>query len=475
MKRAFALVAVLVTVIVAVELGSIPAARGRVAESAKSRDAPLLLAAADGYIPERTQGFMDAPSFVAAAKQGDENAVRRALAVSPSLARATDALEMTALDWAATREHWHIFQQLIAAGAPVDRVGDDGGTVMHRVCHHDRADMLQLVLDAGGDITVQNQWGRTPLHVAARRGAPRVAKLLLAEGASPNIGTNEGWTPLHVAYMSGQPELVELLIANGADPQLRDGEAKVPADYAFERPAAISLDLAKLYIYQGLFDVREDFHFKGWVDEGKLLLQDYGTDELYPTGPDTFYCESEPWAVGFRRDDNGVVEGIEVQFLRRAVTGAKRDHPQYVGSAACRDCHLDEQHEGPYLEWIASRHAAAYWRLATQWALFLALERPHFQDMKNPQADDRCLLCHLTGAQDPDALYAPSYELEEGIGCETCHGPGSAYMAADVMSDRAAFLAAGGKIPDESTCRTCHRIEDAFDFAEFWPMIAHTP
>ncbi len=453
MRRAITLVVVLTLALVSVAIG------GRFQEEARAS----------------AQGFMDAPSFVAAAKQGDENAVRRALVVSPSLARASDVLGMTALDWAATREHWHIFQQLIAAGAPVDRVGDDGGTVLHRVCHHDRPDMLQLVLDAGGDITVQNQWGRTPLHVAARRGAPQVARLLLTEGADPNAGTNEGWTPLHVAHMSGQPNLVELLVANGADPQLEDSEGKVPSDYAFERPAAISIDPAELLAYQGLFDVTEDFHFKVWVDKGKLLLQDYGADELYPTGPDTFYCKSEPWAVTFHRGAGGGVEGIEVQFLRRAVTGTKRNHPMYVGSAACRDCHLDEQHEGPYLEWIASRHAAAYWRLATEWALFLALERPHFQDMKDPQEDDRCLLCHLTGAQDPDALYAPSYEIEEGIGCETCHGPGSAYIATDVMADREAFLAAGGRIPDERTCQKCHRIPDMFDFAEMWPSIAHTP
>jgi hypothetical protein len=424
---------------------------------------------------EGRQSSMGPADFVAAAQRGDENAVRRALAADPSLALANDALDMTALDWAATREHWHIFQELIAAGAPVDRVGDDGGTVMHRVCHHDRPDMLRLVLDAGGDVTVQNQWGRTPLHVAARRGAPGVAELLLAAGADPNIGTNEGWTPLHVAYMSGQPELVELLLANGADPQARDNQGKLPTDYAFERPAAVSLDPAALYDYQGLFDVSESFHFKVWTAKGKLFLRDFGSDELYPTGDDTFYCKSEPWAVAFSRDAGGRVDAIEVQFLRRAVTGTRRDQPLYVGSGACRDCHLDEQHEGPYLEWIASRHAAAYWRLATQWALFLALERPHFQDMKNPKADDRCLLCHLTGAQDPDALFASSYEVEEGIGCEACHGPGSRYLTTHATADRAAFVAAGGKIPDESTCRTCHRVQEAFDFDEWWPRIAHTP
>jgi hypothetical protein len=41
------------------------------------------------------------------------------------------------------------------------------------------------------------------------------------------------------------------------------------------------------------------------------------------------------------------------------------------------------------------------------------------------------------------------------------------------MSDRSRFLAHGGVIPDESTCRRCHRNSERFDFAEWWPRIAH--
>ena len=322
---------------------------------------------------------------------------------------------------------------------------------------------------------INTHCGRTPLHVAARRGARQVAELLLVQGADPNVGTNEGWASLHVAYRAGQPALVELLLAAGADPQRKDGEGKLPADHAFERPAAISLEPAELYQYQGLFDVDDDFHFKVWVEDGKLLLQDFGSDELYPTGPDSFYCRSEPWSVSFLRDDDGRVEKIEVHFLRRAVSGAKRDHPQYVGSHVCKECHLGEEQGNQYLQWVSSRHAGAYWRLATDWALFLAQQRPHFQGMKNPREDDRCLLCHTTAAQDPDALFAVTFDQQKGVGCETCHGPGSEYQAADVMSDRAAFLAAGGRIPDESACQACHRNPEQFDFNEWWPRIAHTP
>ncbi|MFH1844419.1 MAG: hypothetical protein ABIF77_14565 [bacterium] len=49
-------------------------------------------------------------------------------------------------------------------------------------------------------------------------------------------------------------------------------------------------------------------------------------------------------------------------------------------------------------------HAGAYWRLGSDWSMFLELLRPYYQDMKSPLDDDRCRLCHTTVAQDPDAL-----------------------------------------------------------------------
>jgi hypothetical protein len=412
-------------------------------------------------------------AFVAAAKRGDENAVRKSLEADTSLVSATDALGMTALDWAATREHWHIFRQLVEHGAPVDRVGSDGGTVLHRVAHHDRPDMLQLVVDAGGDIAQQNQWGRTPLHVAARRGCPRVARLLLDLGADPNATTREGWTTLHVAYRAGQPELVELLLAAGADPQARDSAGRVPADDAFTRPPARAIPEDQLFEYQGLYDVSEDFHFKVWAEDGRLMLRDFGDDALYATGPDSFYSESEPWSVWFQRDEAGEIAAIDVRFLRRAVRGTRRAHPEYVGSAVCMECHVAGEHGNQFVPWLRSRHAAAYWRLATDWALFLAHQRPHFQDMENPRTDDRCLLCHTTAAQDPDAILASEFAITEGVGCEACHGPGSAYVEPAIMVDREAFLAAGGRLPDEDTCRRCHRNAEQFSFAAWWPKIAH--
>ncbi len=334
--------------------------------------------------------------------------------------------------------------------------------------------MVQLLLDAGADITIQNQWGRAALHVAARRGHEGVARLLLERGADPRAATREGWSPLHVAYRSGHPRLVEVLLAAGADPQQRDTSGALPEDHAFRRPDPVAIDPDRLYQYQGLYDAGDDFHFKVWVEDGVLRLEDFSADDLYATGPDAFYCREEPWSVTFLRDAAGAVDEIEVEFLRRSVRGKKRASPFYVGSHVCMSCHSGGESGGAYVRWLSSRHAAAYWRLATDWSLFLAHQRPHFQDLTDPRTDDRCLLCHTTAAQDPDALFAQSFRREQGVGCEACHGPGSAYIDAEVMADRAAFVAAGGLVPDENTCRQCHRTPDGFSFEEWWPRIAHS-
>jgi hypothetical protein len=410
--------------------------------------------------------------LVAAAKRGDAHAVHRLLEDGADV-RAVDADGYTALHWAGIRGHFRIFRELLGAGAPVDAVGADGGTPLHWACHHDRADMVELLLDAGADLTVKNRWGRTALHVAARRGNAEVARLLLRRGADPNAATREGWTPLHVAYRSGNPELVTILEASGADPSRRDADGSRPSDHALVRPAEVPIDPARLADYVGLYALGEGGQVKVWRDGGRLRIREFAPDELYPIGEDRFFCRREPWPVTFLRGADGRVEAVELGFLRRTVRAERTRHPQYVGSRACRECHSTPEQGDPYVTWLHSRHSHAYWRLAGDWALFLGRQRPQYHDLESPLTDERCLLCHVTGAQDPDALFAGTFRPEEGVGCESCHGPGSDYVAPETMADHPAFLAAGGVVPDSATCQQCHRNSERFDFATWWPKVAH--
>lgn len=102
-------------------------------------------------------------------------------------------------------------------------------------------------------------------------------------------------------------------------------------------------------------------------------------------------------------------------------------HFKFVGDKACKTCHKVE-HES----WLASKHANA-------WALLKAEE----------QAKPECASCHSTGKTAADSLLT-------GVGCESCHGPGSEYKSMKNMKDHALFAAAGGLPVNEKTCAQCH-------------------
>jgi hypothetical protein len=422
--------------------------------------------------PALTDGGTRADDLSAAAKRGDLFAVEHYLRKFPESIEARDGSGYTALHWAGIRGKWEAFEALLAAGAPVNATGGDGGTPLHWACHHDRPDMVRLLLDRGADLSVQNRWGRTPLHVAARRGCDLVAALLIARGAEPDATTREGWTPLHVAYRAGHPRVVDLLLDSGASPELRDRDGKAPADGAFRRPEPISMESAELDPYVGRYALGPDASVKIWKEKGRLHLMEFAPDEIDPIGPDKFLCRREPWEVRFHRNDTGAVERIEIDFLRRTVSGNRLPDLEYVGSRRCGECHTGDDLGGQYVSWMRSAHGLAYWQLASDWAAFLASRRQEYSDIQEPEKEWRCLKCHVTGAQDLDSGFAATFRQEEGVGCESCHGPGSAYVDPEVMADRDLFLQNGGRIPGEATCRRCHE-GDRFQYDERLPRIAH--
>jgi hypothetical protein len=410
--------------------------------------------------------------LVDAAQRGDSHAVHKLIDAGAAL-DARGPMGYTALHWSGVRGDWRIFTELVAAGAPVNAVGSDGGTPLHWACHHDRPDAVRLLLDAGADISVSNRWGRTPLHVAARRNCRAVAELLLDSGADPNVTTNEGWTPLHVAALSGHLQMLDLLEDRGGDFTRKDFKGRTPRQCLRRPPHSIEIDHALLDDYVGIYDLGGGITIKVWLEEAGLRLREFAPDDLFPVGLDEFACRQEPWRVRFSRDTRGNVSTVEVEFLRRTVRGEKVDVPRYVGARVCTQCHTGADHERQDVVWMRSAHAHAYWDLGTDWAMYLAKLRPHYHDLENAMEDERCTLCHVTGSQEPDALFDASFRPQEGVTCEACHGPGSNYATTDVMADPEAFAAAGGRIPDEATCRGCHRNSETFEWEEMWPKVAH--
>lgn len=151
---------------------------------------------------------------------------------------------------------------------------------------------------------------------------------------------------------------------------------------------------------------------------------------------------------------------------------------KYVGANKCKMCHKGEKKGTIFEKWQESKHSKAYATLASEHAKEVAVKAGVKGD---PQQAAECVTCHVTAykaaADQKDATYA----LEEGVTCEACHGPGSAYKSLKVMKDITAGTAKGADFglikPTNEVCVTCHNPKSPtykeFKFAEASKLIAH--
>ncbi len=165
--------------------------------------------------------------------------------------------------------------------------------------------------------------------------------------------------------------------------------------------------------------------------------------------------------------------GLLAGLLLTAGTALAGDH-SYVGVATCKMCHKKAKTGDQYGKWLESGHAKAYETLKGEAAAKIVAEK----GLKgNAWELDECLQCHVTAHGVDAAQLGKKYKVEDGVGCESCHGPGSDYKKMKVMKDEAAAVAAGLVIPDEKTCVQCHNDKSptfkGFDFEERFAKIAH--
>lgn len=108
--------------------------------------------------------------------------------------------------------------QLIAAGADVNRSEPDGTTALLWAAYQSDAEMVTKLLQAGADPNAANSFGVTPLIQASRTGDAPVIEALLAGGADVAVSHPTGETPLMAASRSGHVDAVSMLLAHGSDP-----------------------------------------------------------------------------------------------------------------------------------------------------------------------------------------------------------------------------------------------------------------
>ncbi len=142
------------------------------------------------------------------------------------------------------------------------------------------------------------------------------------------------------------------------------------------------------------------------------------------------------------------------------------DGAKYVGSNKCKMCHMKQTKS---------------WKKTKKFHAIDALKPGNADDVKTKHGldptkdystDAACVKCHVTGFGQPggyamhdgtDKKVAKKMKKLANIGCEMCHGPGSAYVAlhTELLKTKRKYkveemYAAGMYKIDETVCTKCH-------------------
>ena len=151
---------------------------------------------------------------------------------------------------------------------------------------------------------------------------------------------------------------------------------------------------------------------------------------------------------------------------------------KYVGVTSCVGaCHKSESQGRQLSIWEESKHSQAYKVLQTPEADKIAQEK----GFTTPAAETpQCLKCHVLGKELDPSEFEDSFNKEDGVQCETCHGPGSEYKKLSIMKDKEKSKENGLIIhtEKEAFCTTCHNSESPtfkeFNYEAMWEKIKHT-
>lgn len=148
----------------------------------------------------------------------------------------------------------------------------------------------------------------------------------------------------------------------------------------------------------------------------------------------------------------------------------------YIGVEPCAICHKTEKQGSQLSIWKESKHSRAFETLKSERSANIIKEK----GILTPATESpECLKCHASGYNVDASLIGKKFKIEDGVQCETCHGPGSEYKDIRVMKDRALAIQKGLKVHEniEAFCLTCHNSESptyiGFNFDEAWEKIKH--
>jgi ankyrin repeat protein len=140
--------------------------------------------------------------------------------------------EKSAAELAEHQQWTSLKQQLSMGTSGINDLQPDGMTALHWAVHHENAEIVEVLLEAGRAADPQTQYYITPLRIACLAGHVEIARLLLQAGADPNHTLPGGETMLMTAARTGQPDVVNALLQRGADVNASDDQQQTAVMWA---------------------------------------------------------------------------------------------------------------------------------------------------------------------------------------------------------------------------------------------------
>lgn len=131
---------------------------------------------------------------------------------------------------------------------------------------------------------------------------------------------------------------------------------------------------------------------------------------------------------------------------------AGRDASKYAGTKSCKMCHKKDEKGNQYGKWESAMHSKAYTNLASDESKAVAKKL----GIADPQKSPKCLKCHATAYNNTESVATDKVAVEEGVTCESCHGPGKDYKSKSTMQDQKKSIENGMIYPATKSCAMCH-------------------
>lgn len=159
----------------------------------------------------------DPSEFLAAARTGDLGRIEAGLRGNPALVRSKDADGMTPLLFSSVAGRAEVVELLLDHGADITERDAEERTALHHAAFHGNSSTVALLLERGADVGAREFRGRTPLFMATNWGDDlETVQTLIAAGSDVNDRTVRGEEVLFSTLFYGDPAIIDALLDAGA-------------------------------------------------------------------------------------------------------------------------------------------------------------------------------------------------------------------------------------------------------------------